>query len=351
VSDPASAIRPPAVGDASFDEYYYAHCCGDPYDRSEPLLRFFGGIADRLVADVAPKTVLDAGCAIGLLVEALRQRGVEATGIDLSSYAIGRVDEAVRAYCRQGSIADEFPERYDLIVSIEVLEHMPVRAAEAAIANFCRHTDDVLFSSSPLDYKEPTHINVHPTEYWAAEFARHGFYRDVDFDASYITPWATRFRRSAEPLHRVVRNYERRFWELTLERNDTRTYSMQVQNDLAERIRRATELERAAADAGAERDAIKAQADALRADLETARTEIETSRTALAAAAHAAAATAADLRAKSDALAVREAETAHLGTALHAAEVALAEARDRIAHMERSVFWRIRTLIRGSRGH
>jgi SAM-dependent methyltransferase len=318
VTDPARAIRPPAVGDASFDEYYYAHCCGDPYERSEPLLKFFGGIADRLVADIAPKTVLDAGCAIGLLVEALRQRGVDATGIDLSSYAIGRVDEGLRAYCRQGSIADEFPQRYDLIVSIEVLEHMPAREAEAAIANFCRHTDDVVFSSSPLDYKEPTHVNVHPPEYWASEFARHGFYRDVDFDASYITPWAVRFRRSAEPLHRIVRSYERRFWELLLERNDTRTYSMQVQNDLADKLHRVAEAETRAAAAVADREAA-------RAELRTCRDE---------------------LAAAGDALAVREAETARLGAALHTAEVNLAEARDRIVHMERSLFWRVRTLFR-----
>jgi SAM-dependent methyltransferase len=333
VTDPASAIRPPAVGDASFDEYYYAHCCGDPYERSEPLLKFFAGIADRLVADIAPKTVLDAGCAIGLLVEALRQRGVDATGIDLSSYAIGRVDEGLRAYCRQGSIADEFPQRYDLIVSIEVLEHMPARAAEAAIANFCRHTDDVVFSSSPLDYKEPTHVNVHPPEYWASEFARHGFYRDVDFDGSYITPWAARFRRSADPLHRIVRDYERRFWELLLERNDTRAYSMQVQNDLAEKLRRVAEAEARADAAVTARDAAQTELQASRAALETARGEL--------------AAAGAELRAKTDALAVREAETARLGAALHAAEVSLAEARDRIFHMERSLFWRVRTLFRG----
>jgi SAM-dependent methyltransferase len=330
VTDPASAIRPPAVGDASFDEYYFAHCCGDPYERSEPLLKFFAGIADRLVADIAPKTVLDAGCAIGLLVEALRQHGVDATGIDLSAYAIGRVDDRLRAYCRQGSIADEFPQRYDLIVSIEVLEHMPARDAEAAIANFCRHTDDVVFSSSPLDYKEPTHVNVHPPEYWASEFARHGFYRDVDFDASYITPWAVRFRRSSEPLHRIVRDYERRFWELLLERNDTRAYSMQVQNDLADKLRRVAEAEARAEAAVTERDAA-------RADLQTAQTELQASR----------AAAGAELRAKTDALAVREAETARLGAALHTAEVNLAQARDRIFHMERSLFWRVRTLFRG----
>jgi SAM-dependent methyltransferase len=318
VSDPASAIRPPAVGDASFDEYYYAHCCGDPYERNEALLKFFGGIADRLVADVAPKTVLDAGCAIGLLVEALRERGVDATGIDLSSYAIGKVDERVRAYCHHGSIAEEFPRRYDLIVSIEVLEHMPARDAEAAIANFCRHTDDVLFSSSPLDYKEPTHINVHPPEYWAAEFARHGFYRDVDFEASYITPWATRFRRSTEPLHRVVRNYERRYWEMTLERNDTRAYSMQMQARVAE-------LEQAAIDL-----------DITRADLATARAELATAR----ARAEHLDASEADLRTRHDALAA----------SLHASETGLAQARDRIFHMEHSLFWRVRTALQRLRG-
>jgi len=307
VSDPASAIRPPAVGDASFDEYYYAHCCGDPYERTEALLRFFGGIADRLVADVAPKTVLDAGCAIGLLVEALRQRGVDATGIDLSSYAIGKVDESVRAYCRHGSIADEFPARYDLIVSIEVLEHMPPRQGEAAIANFCAHTDDVLFSSSPLDYKEPTHINVHPPEHWASEFARHGFYRDVDFDASYITPWATRFRRSGEPPHRIVRGYERRYWEMTLERNDTRGYSMQMQQELAAKIHRIEELDASVA--------------AAQADLAAARAELAAVRTTLQA----------QLRAEQETRA--------------ASERSLMQARDRIFHMERSLFWRARTVL------
>jgi hypothetical protein len=285
VTDPVRGAQTPPVGDASFDQYYYEHCCGDPYCRSKTLLGFFAGIADRLVADIAPATVLDAGCAIGLLVESLRTRGVDASGIDLSSYAIGQVHESVREYCRHGSIVDELPQRYDLIVSIEVLEHIPPREAEAAIANLCRHTDDVVFSSSPFDYKEPTHVNVHPPEYWASEFARHGFYRDVDFDGAFITPWTIRFRRSTEPIHRIVRGYERRFWELTLERNYTRTYSMQVQDQLAVQI---------------------AQRAALDANLAT----------------------------------------------LHARELELAQARDRISHMERSAFWRARMAwqrIRGSR--
>ena len=41
-----------------------------------------------------PARLLDAGCAIGLLVETLRDRGVDARGVDISDYAIGRVPDA-----------------------------------------------------------------------------------------------------------------------------------------------------------------------------------------------------------------------------------------------------------------
>ena len=93
----------------------------------------------------------------------------------------------------------------DLITCIEVVEHMPELEAQKAIANFCQHSDDILFSSTPFDYREATHFNVHPPEYWAELFARQGFLRDVDFEATFLTPWAVRFRRTQPPLPRLVR--------------------------------------------------------------------------------------------------------------------------------------------------
>ena len=59
----------------AFDAYYYAHDCGLPYERNEHWLNFFGWIAERITRDINPKTVLDAGCAMGSLVEGLRARG------------------------------------------------------------------------------------------------------------------------------------------------------------------------------------------------------------------------------------------------------------------------------------
>lgn len=216
-----------------YDAYYFATGCGRPYQRDEEWLRFFGEIAARIVSDVQPTTVLDAGCAWGFLVEALRQRDVEAYGIDISDYAIRNVHPDIQPYCWVGSVAEPFPQRYDLIVCIEVLEHLPQALAEQAVVNFCQHSDDILFSSTPFDYKEATHFNVQPPEYWAELFARQGFYRDVDFDASFVTSWAVRFRRKSEPLPRMVREYERRYFLLAKENADLRSLTVEMRAEIS----------------------------------------------------------------------------------------------------------------------
>jgi SAM-dependent methyltransferase len=228
--------------DHLFDAFYYAHGCGAPYERSPEFLTFFDRIAERIQSDIRPKTVLDAGCAMGFLVESLHKLGIEAYGIDISSYAIEQVHPPVRSFCSVGSVVEPFPRHYDLIVSIEVVEHMPKEDAEKAIANLCRHTSDILFSSTPFDFKEITHFNVQPPEYWAELYARNGFVRDHDFDASVITPWAVRFRRQDEPAHRIVRGYERSTWQLRKENDDLRRLSLEMRSQLSSKENELVEL-------------------------------------------------------------------------------------------------------------
>lgn len=227
-----------------FDAHYFATGLGAPYRRDEHWTGFFAGIAERIVAEIGPASALDAGCALGLLVEQLRLRGVDAEGVDISTYAIVNAPETVREHVRVASVVEPFGRRYDLIICIEVLEHLPRAEAERAVVNLCRHSDDVLFSSSPLDYKEATHFNVNPPEYWADLFARQGFFRDLDFDASFITPWAARFRRRADPPHRVVRDYERHLWELRRENADLRRSALEQREQLAAAHERAAEAAR-----------------------------------------------------------------------------------------------------------
>jgi hypothetical protein len=216
-----------------YDAYYFAHGCGEPYQRSEVWLNLFKAFAERIDRDINPGTVLDAGCAMGFLVETLRNRGIEAWGVDISSYAISNVAPEIQEFCWVGSVTELFPRKYDLIVSIEVLEHLPIEESEKAVSNLCQHSEDILFSSTPFDYKEVSHFNVQPLEYWAELFARQGFYRDVDFNASFITPWAVRFRKKDEPFHRVVRDYERKYWLLWKENTDLRELTLDMREELA----------------------------------------------------------------------------------------------------------------------
>jgi len=215
-----------------FNSFYYNTSCGVPYQRDEHWTTFFGHIAREIVNRVSPKTALDTGCAFGLLVEQLRLLGVDATGVDISEHAIANAPDSVRPYVRVASVTEPFGQRYDLIVCIEVLEHMAQSDAERAIANLTAHTDDIPFSSTPYDYKEATHFNVHPIEYWVELFARHGFIRDVDFDASFITPWAMRLRRRSEPLPRIIRDYERRYWEVWKAVTDLRELVLNQRNQI-----------------------------------------------------------------------------------------------------------------------
>ena len=192
---------------------YYHNCCGPiAYEKADYWIGFFGAIADRIVRDLHPRTVLDAGCAMGYLVAALRDRGVEAYGIDISEYAISKVREDIRPYCVVGSITEsppkELPQKYDLVVTIEVLEHLHAEEGEKAIQNLCTLSDTILFSSTPNDFKEETHVNVQQKEYWACLFAQNGFLNDLSYRPTYITAYASCFVKKSDWL-RQVESYER----------------------------------------------------------------------------------------------------------------------------------------------
>jgi SAM-dependent methyltransferase len=221
---------------ALYGEQYYRHDCGLPYERNEHWSRFFGGVADAIVRELHPRSVLDVGCAMGFLVEELRLRGVEAWGIDISEYAIGKVHESVADYCAVWSAAAEslpegFPQTFDLVTCIEVIEHLPDPDVLPALENLTRYADRLLFSSSPEDYTEATHLNVKSPDDWSARLAGFGMWRNLDLDASFLTPWAVVYDRHVPVPPELVASYERAY---VLQRTEIRALR-------AEAVRRHTE--------------------------------------------------------------------------------------------------------------
>ena len=196
-------------------EYYkeYDVGCGKvDYSDSEYTKGFLTQIAQKIADDLHPRTVLDAGCAMGHLVAALRDLGVEAYGVDISKYAISKVREDIRPFCKVGSLTEPLPsglpDRYDLVVTVEVLEHLYEDEGRQAIRNICKLTDEVLFTSTPDDFTEPTHVNVQQREYWCRVFFENGFVDDLNYRPRYLTSHALLFRRSAN-MGRQIEDYER----------------------------------------------------------------------------------------------------------------------------------------------
>lgn len=258
-----------------YDESYYRTYEGGSYDRGGHWNRFFGYISQEVVARWAPTRTLDAGCALGIFVEELRSLGVDAWGVDVSEYAIGAVSEQVRPYCRVGSLAEELPagmpDRYDLVSCIEVLEHMDRAEGDRAVGRLCALTDRVLFSSTPDGYREPTHFTCRAPEEWSAVFARHGFVRAFDADASFVAPWAVVYERRDLTPYQLVLEYDRHSARLAdearqlraevvaLDKRAASTGDAALRDEIARLRLQVMEARDAAMGAAAERDAALAR--------------------------------------------------------------------------------------------
>jgi SAM-dependent methyltransferase len=95
---------------------------------------------------------LDVGCAKGYLVEALRERGIEAHGCDVSSYAVEHAAPGALGYVRLGDLSNGLPYddgEFDLVSALEILEHLPADRVPEAVAELRRVCGGVVYATIP----------------------------------------------------------------------------------------------------------------------------------------------------------------------------------------------------------
>jgi len=185
---------PASLYDADYYSEGYATDSPEAYGRHGEWLAFFENAAAQIKGQLRAETALDVGCAFGLLVEALNDKGIDAYGVDISPYAISQAREDMVERVQVGSILDPLPmngkTKYDPVICTEVLEHLPPEQANTAVKRLCEAGNRVLFSSSPDDFEEPTHFNVLPTSEWLKLFAAQGFKLSKDVTPDFIAPHA-----------------------------------------------------------------------------------------------------------------------------------------------------------------
>lgn len=129
-----------------------------------------GAIAELVVKAVQPKKVLDAGCAGGLLVRELRQRGVDAHGFDHCPDIASIAVPDAAPFVREGSVTaiPYGPEDgFDTLVCIDVFEHIPEDRVPLMVAEFERlGVKNLAVHISHTEIEHFGHITMRPLTWW-----------------------------------------------------------------------------------------------------------------------------------------------------------------------------------------
>ena len=126
---------------------------------------------------VNPKSVLDIGCGNGSWLKVCKDLGVkEIYGVDGIQVPISesmiREDEFLK-YDLTKELSLE--RKFDMVISLEVAEHLPEAAAETFVDNLICHSDVILFSAAIPGQGGQYHVNEQWPNYWGDKFKNRGF--------------------------------------------------------------------------------------------------------------------------------------------------------------------------------
>lgn len=140
-------------------------------------------MANWLVANFKPASVVDVGCGSGAVLAGLREAGVAAIGLEYS-------DAALEMCTRHGLRVHKFDLESDgqvgiepaaLVVSTEVAEHLPEHCADRYVDLCCKLSRSVVVMTAAIPGQGGTdHVNEQPNEYWIEKFQSRGWRFDSE---------------------------------------------------------------------------------------------------------------------------------------------------------------------------
>lgn len=120
-------------------------------------------------------SVIDIGCAQGLLLEPLYEDGYDVYGIEISDKVIEFLPDKLSHRVEIGDFSAATGS-FDLVCCIEVAEHIKPSRSEELVNRICSLSNQyVFFTAAPPGQKGHGHINCRPHSYWISLFAKHDF--------------------------------------------------------------------------------------------------------------------------------------------------------------------------------
>lgn len=144
---------------------------------------------------ISPKNVIDVGCGLGTWLKIFKEKGIDIMGID-GDY----VSEDLRLIDNKEFISMdlrrkfEINKKFDLVMTLEVVEHLPPERGEGFIQDIIKLGDVVLFSAAVPYQGGEEHINEKRLSEWEKIFKKFNYImidciRSRIWNETRIEPW------------------------------------------------------------------------------------------------------------------------------------------------------------------
>lgn len=135
-----------------------------------------------IAKNLRPKSILDLGSGAGYYLREFKQLGIDALGLEASPAGVASSGNNVLALTYDLRRPVRLSRRFDVVMCVEVAEHIPNRSSAVLVESICSNADRfVVFTAAPPGTDPGTdHINCQPAEFWFALFRARGFVPRTD---------------------------------------------------------------------------------------------------------------------------------------------------------------------------
>jgi SAM-dependent methyltransferase len=165
----------------AYTEKFYNYIDNNALQGSKQIVPF-------IIELIKPKSVVDVGCGLGTWLVVCQQNGVqEILGIDGNFVDENKLNIPQEYFIKHDLVAPLKLERqFDLVISLEVAEHLPIEKAESFVDTLTNLGTAILFSAAVPNQPGTKHINCQWPSYWAKIFSEKGY---IVFDCFRMKFW------------------------------------------------------------------------------------------------------------------------------------------------------------------